>query len=148
MIKKSVIIFTTGTFNLITPAHIRFLNSAAKLGDQLIVFLDDDERNAKLKPGKTFYSFGERMEILRNLRSVDFIIPFSQNEDINDWLQEFEGFPTPPSFLFVKGADYDLSKIDPEIKKCLNERNIPIAFLPYHEGYSTTNLVKKIREEE
>ncbi len=53
--------------------HIEYLKRAKKLGDRLIVIVNNDIQ-AKLKKGKSFMNQSERMIIIKNLKSVDEVV--------------------------------------------------------------------------
>lgn len=143
----SRIVLTTGTFNLITPAHVDFLARAREHGSSLVVFLDSDERNKELKPDKCFYTFEERKTILSSIRYVDRVIKLETFDSIDKEVKKIRDRSYNLEFLFLKGRDYDMSTIDPDLLKILDKNNILVSFLPLKEGYSTTKLVEKIRME-
>lgn len=142
----SRIVLTTGTFNLITPAHVDFLARARKHGSSLVVFLDSDERNKELKPDKCFYTFEERGAILSSIKYVDRVVKLETFDSIDKEVKRLSRSYNI-DFLFLKGRDYDMSTIDPDLLKILDKNNILVSFLPLKEGYSTTKLVEKIRME-
>ena len=77
---KHVIVLITGGFDPIHSGHIAYINAAKKLGNHLIVGINSDEW-LKRKKGKSFLSFDERKIILENLRAVDEVIGFDDNDD-------------------------------------------------------------------
>lgn len=135
------IVFTTGTFNMIHPGHIRFLNKAKELGDKLIVFLDNDKKNESLKGHKAIFSYYERAEILEELKSIDHVFNYDSNLDIDFFLQKHW---RKDSLLFVKAQDYTLDSMDPELVKMLNRFQVSIGLIPYDKEYSTTKIFDKI----
>lgn len=138
-------IFTTGTFNLMHPGHCHFLKVARFMGDSLTVFLDDDKRNENLKPNKCFFTWKERAQILDSNVNVTEIREFSKWENIEIWICEKIKYDQErPKFLFVKGSDYSMEDIDPELREILSKRSIPTVFISNLEGYSTTDLVQRI----
>ncbi len=62
-------VVATGTFDIIHPGHIRFLEEAKKLGDHLIVIVAR-EKNVKHKP-KPFIPEEQRLRVVRALKPVD-----------------------------------------------------------------------------
>lgn len=135
-------VLTTGHFNLITNAHCYFLQEARKLGDHLTVFLDSDSRNEEKKADKSFLTFNQRCEILLSIRYVDEVVEFESAADIQKYLSQKDGYNNK---LFVKGRDYDISKLDKYVLSVLDKNAVPIAFIPYLDGISTTNLIEKIK---
>lgn len=73
------IIAASGYFDPIHFGHVEYLEKAKKLGDKLIVIINNDKQ-AYLKKGFEFMPFKERMEIVRALKCVDEVFP-SIDED-------------------------------------------------------------------
>jgi len=132
------VVFTNGCFDLLHPGHIRTLEEARTLGDVLVVGLNDDAgvRNAK---GDSRPACGqdERAELLAALEAVDFVVLF--------------GEPTPRELIarllpdvLVKGSDWDSTEIvgRDEVEGASGR----VVSIPLEPGYSTTNIVKKIRK--
>lgn len=81
-IREPVVVYTTGTFDILHPGHITMLNDAKKFGDFLIVALNTDEFVASYK-GKTVMPYEERKFLLENIKSVDMVIPRNSFEDVS-----------------------------------------------------------------
>ncbi len=71
--KKSVVVAVSGGFDPIHIGHIRMLQEAKKLGDKLVVILNNDNWLAH-KKGFVFMHEQERKEILEAIRGVDRVI--------------------------------------------------------------------------
>ena len=76
MMRKVV---ATGTFDIIHPGHIRFLEEAKKLGDYLVVIVAR-EKNVKHKP-KPIMPEEQRRRVVEALKPVDEAI-LGDEEDI------------------------------------------------------------------
>lgn len=75
------IVFTTGSFELITPGHCRFLAEAKALGDVLVVGLCSDRSITKIKgPDFPLLNQSARIEMLSYLKSVDYITVIDEGE--------------------------------------------------------------------
>lgn len=72
-------VVATGTFDIIHPGHIKFLEEAKKLGDYLIVIVSR-ERNVMHKP-KPIIPEEQRLEVVKALKPVDEAI-LGDEEDI------------------------------------------------------------------
>lgn len=68
----------SGGFDPIHSGHIAYLNAARAYGDKLIVALNSDEWLSN-KKGQAFMSFDERKIILENLKCVDEVIGFEDD---------------------------------------------------------------------
>lgn len=69
----------SGGFDPIHSGHISYINAAKKYGDYLIIALNSDEW-LKQKKGKEFMPFEERKAILENIRNVDEVLSFEDDE--------------------------------------------------------------------
>ena len=75
------IVLTNGCFDLLHAGHVMLLSASKKLGDVLVVAIDNDESVRKLKGhGRPIISAKERLSILGSLDSVDYVVLFSSNQ--------------------------------------------------------------------
>lgn len=72
-------VVATGTFDIIHPGHIRYLEEAKKLGDYLIVIVAR-EKNVRHKP-KPVIPEEQRLRVVRALKPVDEAI-LGDDEDM------------------------------------------------------------------
>lgn len=70
MVEKGVVL-AFGTFDLIHPGHLFYLNEAKKLGNKLIVVVARDETVEKLKKKKPFFNQESRLKLVSELKPVD-----------------------------------------------------------------------------
>ena len=70
---KPNLIIVSGYFNPIHKGHIDYLNNSKKLGDKLMVIVNNDTQR-KLKGSTEFQLEDERLIIVSNIKSVDFTI--------------------------------------------------------------------------
>lgn len=76
-------ILTVGVYDYFHLGHLRLFKNAKKLGDYLIVAVQDGDYILRYKPdAKVLYSTEERMEIIRDLRSVDEVIIYKEVDKI------------------------------------------------------------------
>jgi cytidyltransferase-like protein len=75
--KKLVLV--TGGFDPIHSGHISYFKSAKQLGDILVVGINSDAWLTR-KKGSAFMPFHERMSIVKNLRDVDFVLEFNDDD--------------------------------------------------------------------
>ena len=112
------IIATSGYFDPLHVGHIECLELAKKLGDKLIVIVNNDFQ-AKLKKGESFMTEQDRMKIISSLKCVDEVF-LSIDKDQS----QCESLKFLKPDIFAKGGDRHIQEI-PEVKIC-NELNIKI----------------------
>ncbi len=132
------LVFTNGCFDLIHPGHVSYLMKARELGNFLWIGLNTDSSVKKLKGEKRpINDEVTRAILIASLFFVDAVTLFDEDNPIT-LLEEIH-----PD-IHVKGGDYK--------KEDLVEYNAVIDFggrveiLSYIEGASTTNLIKKIKD--
>lgn len=132
------IVMTNGCFDILHPGHIDYLGKARALGDRLIVAVNDDASVCRLKgAGRPVNSLANRMRMLAALGCVDWVVPFS-----DDTPGRLYAHLTPD--ILVKGGDYSEEEVvgGEYVVAAGGKVNI----IDYLEGYSTTDLLKRIRE--
>lgn len=94
-------IFVNGSFDVIHLGHLNLLNYAKSLGDYLLVAIDTDRRIKELKgSSRPINSFEERRSLLINLKAVDDVKMFDNDDDLIKILTEYK-----PDII-VKGSDH------------------------------------------
>lgn len=94
-------VFVNGTFDLIHSGHIHLLNYAKSLGDFLYVAIDTDERVKEKKgPSRPIYNLKERIFHLQNLKSVDTVLAFASDEQLEGLVKIIQ-----PDIMIV-GSDW------------------------------------------
>ena len=78
--KKQKIVLVSGGFDPVHSGHISYLEAAKKLGDKLIVGVNSDAWLTR-KKGRSFMPITERTTILQNLKMVDGVILFNDDDD-------------------------------------------------------------------
>ena len=66
---KTVMAF--GTFDVLHPGHIAYLEQAKRMGDRLVVVVARDSSVAIIKGRRPIFGEKERLEIVSSLRVVD-----------------------------------------------------------------------------
>jgi D-beta-D-heptose 7-phosphate kinase/D-beta-D-heptose 1-phosphate adenosyltransferase len=70
---KPNLIIVSGYFNPIHKGHIEYFNKAKELADKLLVIVNSDIQR-ELKGAKEFQNQNERLFIIGNIKSVDFVM--------------------------------------------------------------------------
>lgn len=94
-------VFVNGTFDILHRGHLELLNYAKSFGDFLLVGIDADNR-VREKKGLTrpIYNQEERKFFLENLKSVDSVDIFSNDEELENMIKLFS-----PDIMVV-GSDW------------------------------------------
>jgi D-beta-D-heptose 7-phosphate kinase/D-beta-D-heptose 1-phosphate adenosyltransferase len=129
------IVLTNGCFDILHVGHIRYLEEAKRLGDVLVVAVNDDESVRRLKGlSRPINHCADRMRVLAGLKSVDWVVEFA--EDTPERLIR----AVQPDVL-VKGGDYraeDIVGYD-----VVAARGGKVIALDFHDGYSTTRIIER-----
>jgi len=132
------VVFTNGCFDILHVGHIRYLKGARELGDYLVVGLNSDESVKRLKgKSRPYQTENERAEILKAMRFVDLVVPFSQDTPL-----EIITFLKPD--ILVKGGDYRIETI-------VGAQEIlawggKVLTLPFVPEKSTSKILSKIEK--
>lgn len=70
--KKPVVVAVSGYFNPLHVGHLDMIEQAKKLGDKLVVIINNDYQ-VKLKGSVPFMSLRDRVRIINALREVDSV---------------------------------------------------------------------------
>ena len=126
------VVFTNGCFDILHRGHITYLQEAAQLGAHLIIGLNSDASVRRLK-GETrpIVSEEDRAALLSALQCIDGVVLFEE-----DTPAELLAYLRPN--ILVKGGDY--KKEDIVGRESVDE----VEVLSFKEGYSTSDIVKKI----
>jgi rfaE bifunctional protein nucleotidyltransferase chain/domain len=72
------IALANGCFDLLHVGHVRYLESAAREADLLVVAINDDDSVRRLKgSGRPIMDADARAELVAALRAVDYVVLFS-----------------------------------------------------------------------
>ena len=77
---RQQIVIVTGGFDPLHSGHLEYFKCAKTLGDVLIVGLNSDDW-LRRKKGKSFLPYYEREQVLLNLKAVDNVISFDDEDD-------------------------------------------------------------------
>ncbi|MDL2266577.1 D-glycero-beta-D-manno-heptose 1-phosphate adenylyltransferase [Desulfovibrio sp. OttesenSCG-928-G15] len=132
------IVFTNGCFDIVHPGHVDLLQRAAAFGDVLVLGLNTDASVQRLgkAPDRPINPLPVRAFVLAHLASVDFVCPFDEDTP-------YELVKALQPDVLVKGGDWAADRIVG--KDIVEARGGQIYSLPLIQGFSTTDLVAKIR---
>lgn len=121
------IIIESGFFNPLHGGHLDMIEAGAKLGDKLIVIVNNDEQQV-MKKGKVILTAENRARLIRALRDVDEVM-IAVDEDptvIRSLEAVAQQYPND-ELVFANGGDRDSEKAIPEGEVC-RRYNISMLF--------------------
>ena len=130
---------TNGCFDLFHAGHVHYLREAALQGDALWLLLNSDASVQAVKgPTRPVQSEVYRAYVMGALEFIDQIILFETPR------LDAEIRALNPD-IYVKAGDYTIDSIDADEKAALLDVGADIRFLPFLHGFSSTDLMCKIR---
>lgn len=131
------IVLTNGCFDLLHAGHVMLLSASKKLGDVLVVAIDDDESVSSLKgPGRPIISEKERISILCALDSVDYVVVFSSKQ-LNKIIEIIR-----PDIL-TKGSNYIFEDVIGRefVERCGGR----VMLIPITNNISSSSIINNIK---
>ena len=101
------IVLCTGGFDPLHSGHIAYFDAARTLGDRLVVGINSDAWLTR-KKGRPFMPAAERRAIIENLRMVDRVVEFNDDDDTAiDAIRAVRDYYIRPGtkFIFANGGD-------------------------------------------
>ena len=113
--KRKLVVAVSGGFDPIHIGHIRLFEAAKKLGDELVVILNNDNWLRK-KKRYIFMPEKERKEVIEALRPVDRVVLTSHTKNASDMSVSKELGILHPD-IFANGGDRKKHNV-PEVTVC------------------------------
>jgi glycerol-3-phosphate cytidylyltransferase len=131
------IVTCNGCFDILHIGHIEFLKEAKAQGDILIVAINSDSSiKANKGPSRPINNENNRANILAALRMIDYVTIFNEKTPIR-LLEQIR-----PN-VHCNGEEYGENCIEAET---IRKNNGKIHLIKLKQGFSTTNIINKIRE--
>jgi rfaE bifunctional protein nucleotidyltransferase chain/domain len=123
-------VWVNGCFDVLHIGHIRLLQYARSLGNRLVVGIDTDNRVAAAKgDSRPFNNVYDRKSFLEELQSVDSVVTYSTNRELEDLLVKND------ISVMVVGSDW-------EDKEVVGEKLVKkVVFFDRIGEYSTTRIL-------
>lgn len=126
-------VITFGTFDVLHIGHLRILEQARALGNQLTVGVSTDALSIAKKSRAPVYSQLERVRIVSALRVVDHVFLEESLEEKRHYIAHYK------ADILVMGEDWK-GKFD-DLNDCCR-----VIYLPRTPAISTTAVIERIRE--
>jgi len=129
--------FTNGFFDLIHRGHVHILRQAKAAGDLLIVALNSDRSVSRIKgPRRPVMPETDRVELIAAMEMVDYVVVFDEPDP-------YKLIDAIRPNVLAKGGDW---KIEEVVGADIVERDGgQIAVIPYLKGFSTSEIIERIR---
>ena len=147
------VVFASGSFDLLHPGHVRFLEQARSLGDIVVVAVKSDasvsreaiaagrasEKASSTEPSRPITPSAERAEIVAALAAVDFAVELGESTT-RDFIAELA-----PDILAQAGAaETDEAGRGEEVEA--KAAGAKVVRIPLEPGHSTSGLIQRIKE--
>ena len=128
-----------GTFDIVHLGHLNLFRQARKLGDYLVVVVARDKTSKKIKNITLVNNEKERLEFLKNIKSIDQAI-------LGDKIDYYKVIKTEKPDVIALGYDQDnfIDKLEDKIKEF--KLNTKVVRMKSHkpEQHKSGNIRKKI----
>ena len=130
--------YTTGVFDMFHIGHLNILRKAKEQCDFLIVGVSTDELVLEYKHKKPVIPFSERIEIVRSVKYVDFVVAQTSLDKKSAWqLLHFN--------MLFHGTDWQSSKLYKEIEEDMKTLGVKVVWIPHTDGISSSILREKVK---
>lgn len=131
------IVFTNGIFDVLHPGHTAYLRQAKRLGDVLVVALNDDESVRRLKgAGRPINRAPDRAALVGELACVDYVTVFGSDTPI-PLLERIR-----PD-VYVKGGDYTAAML--QEAGVVEAHGGSVVIADYVSPHSTSAIIARTR---
>lgn len=141
--KKYRVGYIAGVFDLFHMGHLNMFKRAKEQCEYLIVGVVTDESVRNYKKTTPYIPFEERIEIVRSCRYVDEAVEIPADRGDTD-----EAYRRYQFDVQFSGSDYENDPLWLAKKAFLQKHGSDLVFFPYTQSTSSTQIKKKIRNEE
>jgi rfaE bifunctional protein nucleotidyltransferase chain/domain len=136
--RRETIVLANGCFDVLHAGHVRYLEGARREGNVLVVGINSDASERRLKgPARPILPELARAELVAALRAVDYVVIFDE-PNVESLLTDLR-----PD-VHAKGTDYTPETV-PE--RALAARlGIRIAIVGDPKQHSTRDLIARVRD--
>jgi len=137
--KKGKIVLAGGCFDILHIGHVRFLSEAKKMGNYLVVLLENDKKVKKLKgENRPIFAQELRAEMISALNCVDLVVLLPMMGNDRDYLNLVTKIK--PDIIAVTENDPHIEKKKRQAETVGGE----LRLIPFVETLSSSTLAKII----
>lgn len=143
------IAIVSGHFNPLHGGHLDMIEGAAKLGDKLIVIVNNDKQQL-IKKGKIILNQENRLRVVAALRCVDEVmLAIDDDPTVIRTLEKIALEHPNDELIFAQGGDRDSDKVNPEADVC-RQYNIKVIYGVggTHKADSSTRINRELGHEQ
>ena len=135
--RRETIVLANGCFDVLHAGHVRYLEGARREGSVLVVGINSDASERRLKgPGRPVLPEQARAELVAALRAVDYVVIFDE-PNVEPLLTDLR-----PD-VHAKGTDYTAETV-PE-RELAARLGIRVAIVGDPKHHSTQELIARVR---
>lgn len=136
-IKKPLVGYTAGVYDLFHIGHLNILRNAKGMCDELIVGVTSDEL-VSYKGKQAVIPYEERAEIVRNIKCVDAVVKQDDMDKLKMWERlKFD-------IMFV-GDDWKGTEKWNKLEKDFEKMGVKIIYFPYTKTTSSTLITETLK---
>lgn len=136
--QKKIVGYTTGVYDMFHIGHLNILRRAKEQCDFLIVGVSTDELVKKDKNKTPIIGFSERVEIIKELRCVDMVVPQHNKNKLEAW----ETYHFDKMFV---GSDWEGTPQWNLFEKQFKPLGVDIIYIPHTDGISSSILTEVVK---
>lgn len=136
--KKKIIGYTTGVFDLFHIGHLNILKQAKEHCDYLIVGVSTDENVQNYKHKTPVIPYEQRAAIVEAIKYVDEVVPQKNMNKLEAWNELHYD-------ILFHGDDWKNSDMYNRLIDDLSKVGVKVVFLKHTEGISSSDLTTKIK---
>ena len=134
--KKEIIVYTSGTWDLFHVGHLNILEKSAKLGDKLIVGVSTDELIMEYKGIPPVISFEQRFKIVESIKWVSKAVK-------QEILTEVRQLKELDVDIVTIGDDWKDKYLE-GLEWMKKQPGKKVIYIPYTSDVSTTSIKRNI----
>lgn len=139
MMKKYIVGFTSGVFDMFHIGHLNILNRAKEHCDYLIVGVSTDEAVQSYKHKTPIIPFEQRAAIIAALKCVDEVVPQTTMDKLKMWKQKHFD-------VMFHGDEWKGTELYNRYEAEFEKVGVKIVYLPHTDGISSSMLREKLRK--
>lgn len=140
--KKRKIVLVGGTFEIVHPGHIFFLNKAKEFGDYLVVVVARDSTVRKMKR-PPIVPEDQRLKVIASLKPVDRAVLGKEQEDMLEIVKEIK----PDVIVIGPDQEHDIKDLQSRIRAIGLKVDLKkIENREKNSLYSVKEIIRRIKE--